>query len=457
MKAGLKSIAIVTTASLTLLPIAGLGPGSAAAFASSSRPSAISGTINWWGWTPTDSELANAEIAAFNKQYPNIKVNFKLITITDWVAALRPALVSGAGPDVFEIQPGAYVTEFNSFAQNLAPLAQQALGSNWKTKVAPSGIGGLMYNGKLTSMSVGSVYAGTLWINVDLFNKYHLTPPKTLAQWVSDCQVFKSHGQGCFVQGASQEGFDQDTLQSIANSVQPGLWTKASLGQAKWSSPGIVKALTIWKGLFKDGIMQAGALGYQQYPDANNAFLTGKFAMVMMGTWYMQNVTEKGMISAQQAAGVSNPKPFPILPIPFPNVAGAGNASEMYGDSDFGLAVYTHSHNTAAADTFVKWLATASAGQQAVANQLDDLPALRSIQPDFNTIKLVDPSLQLAPIANLIKQVGTVTEPRESLLSADVQTAILAAAQSVATGSATPQAAAKTLQSAAVASGEKFS
>jgi raffinose/stachyose/melibiose transport system substrate-binding protein len=443
----------LATASIASFCLTGLASGAPALAASTSS---ISGTINWWGWTPTDTAEATAEIAAFNKQYPHVTVNFKLVSITDWVAALRPALASGDGPDVFDMQPGAYVTEFNSYAENLAPVAQQALGSSWKSKVAPSGVTGLSYGAKLTALSVGSVYAGTLWVNENLFNKYKLTPPTTLATWVQDCKVFKAHGQGCFVQGDSQEGFDQDTLQSIANSVQPGLWTKASDGQAKWSSAGIVKALTIWKQLFSDGIMQSGALGFEQYPDANNAFLTGQYAMIMMGTWYMENVTSAGMTSAMSAAGVTKPKPFPILPVAFPNVAGAGNKSEMYGDSDFGLSVYTQSKNKPAAEAFVKWLTTSTAGQQAVANQLDDLPALRSVQPNFNIIKLVKPATQLPAVRNLIKTVGSVNEPRESLLSSDVQNAILAAASSVATGSASPLAAAKTLQSAAVKSGEKF-
>jgi ABC-type glycerol-3-phosphate transport system substrate-binding protein len=416
--------------------------------------SSVSGTVNWWGWTPTDSALANAEIAAFNKVYPNVKVTFKLITIANWVTALRPALVSGQGPDIFEIQPGAQVTEFNSFASDAAPLAQKALGGSWSSKVAPSGISGFMYNGKLTALSVGSVYAGTLWINEQLFKKYGLTPPTTLAQWVKVCQVFKSHGVGCFVQGNQTEGFLQDTLQSITNSVQPGLWTAASKGDAKWNSPGIVKALSIWKQLFSDGIMESGSLGVQQYPDGNNDFLTGKYAMIMMGTWYMQNVTQSGMISAMQAAGVTNPKPFTILPIAFPNVG--GHSSAMYGDADYGLAVYTKSPNSAAADVFAEWLATSSAGQQFVANQLDDLPSLKTVQPKFSAIKMVNPSLQVSAIQGLIKTVGSVTEARESLLSSDVQNAILAAAQSVATGSATPQAAASTLQAAAVKAGEKF-
>jgi ABC-type glycerol-3-phosphate transport system substrate-binding protein len=131
----------------------------------------------------------------------------------------------------------------------------------------------------------------------------------------------------------------------------------------------------------------------------------------------------------------------------------------MYGDADYGLAVYNKSKNTAAAETFAKWLATSAVGQQYVANQLEDLPSLKSVTPNYAAAGIVSPSLQLGPIKSLAQSVGTVTEPRESLLSSAMQNGtggILAAAQGVATGSETPQAAAKALQAAAVASGVRF-
>jgi ABC-type glycerol-3-phosphate transport system substrate-binding protein len=450
-KTALRSIAVLAAASLATVGLAACSTSS-----SGNAGSATSGTITWEGWTPTDTATANLYIDAFEKQYPKIKVNYKLVNISDWVTALRPALASGKGPDVFDMQPGAYVTQFKGFAEDLTPVAKSALGADWKTKIAPIGVSGLTASGKLTSMPVGSVYAGMLWINKGLFDKYSLTPPTTLADWVKDCQVFKSHGQGCFVQGAAQEGFDQDTLQSIANSVEPGLWTKASTGDAKWSDPGIVKTLSIWKQLFTDGIMQSGAVGYQQYPDANNAFLTGKYAMVMMGTWYTQYSTKSALTAALGSAGTSGAQPFTMLPIAFPDVAGAGNTSEMYGDADFGLAVSTKSQHRAAAETFVKWMTTTKAGQQVVANQLNDIPSLNGVTPDFTKIALVDPSTQSQPVKDLIAKTATVTEPREALLSTDVQNAILAAAQSVATGKTSPQDAATTLQQAAVTAGETF-
>jgi raffinose/stachyose/melibiose transport system substrate-binding protein len=414
-----------------------------------SAGSATSGDITWWGWTPTVQGAASY-IKAFNKVYPDIHVTFKEITIAGYDAAMRPALVSGTGPDVFDIAPGGgigSIAELASATTNMEPAVRKALGPDWKSKLAPIGPAGLTTSsGKLAALPIGSTFAGNLWINQGLFTTYGLTPPTTLATWARDCAVFKAHKVGCFVQGAGQVAFNQDTLQSISDSVQPGVWTKCSRGQMSWDNPTIVKALTIWKQMFSDGIMEPGALGVQQYPDANNDFLSQKFAMVMMGTWYMQYATQAGMVPAIQAAGVSSPKPFTMVAIPFPDVAGAGNPPSMYGDADYGIAVSNKSSHQAAATTFATWLTTSKTGQQEVGNLLNDIPSVTGIQPDWESVKLVSDGVQRPVLQKLIVTTAASSEPRLSLVSANLQQAIGVASQSVGSGKATPAQAAATLQ-----------
>ena len=364
---------------------------------------------------------------------------------------MRPALAaSGVGPDIFDIAPGAGMALYAVDAVNLEPEIAKALGPDWKSKVAPIGPAGLTTAaGKLAALPVGSTFAGNLWINQGLFTKYGLTPPTTLASWAHVCSVFKSHGVGCFVQGAGQVAFNQDTLQEIADSIQPGIWTKMSKGQVPWTSPVIVKALTIWKEMFTDGIMEPGALAVQQYPDANNDFLSGKYAMVMMGTWYMQYDTAAGMPPAISAAGVANPKTFTMVAIPFPDVAGTGNPATMFGDADYGLAVNTKSAHQAAAETFATWLTTSTAGQQVVGNLLNDIPSLNGVQPNWTSVALVNGSVQQSNLQQLIKSTSVSSEPRLSTVSANLQQAIGVASTTVAAGSATPAQAATTLENTA--------
>jgi raffinose/stachyose/melibiose transport system substrate-binding protein len=434
------------TAFAAALALTACGTGGSSAGASGS---ATSGSITWWGWTPTN-EGAETYIKAFNQAYPHIHVTFKALTIAGYDAAMRPALASSVGPDVFDVAPGGGIGSIAELAPDttdIAPAIAKALGPGWKSKIAPIGPAGLTTSGgKLAALPIGSTFAGNLWINQDLFSKYGLTPPTTLASWAHVCSVFKQHGVGCFVQGAGQVAFNQDTLQEIADSVQPGVWTKASKGQLSWDNPTIVKALTIWKQMFTDGIMEPGALGVQQYPDASNDFMSGKYAMVMMGTWYMQYATQAGMPAAISAAGVGDPKPFTLVAIPFPDVAGAGNPATMFGDADYGIAVNRKSSHQAAATTFATWLTTSTAGQQTVANLLNDIPSVKSIQPDWATVKLVSDAVGRPNLQKLIASTATSTEPRLSLVSATLQQAIGVASTTVGAGSATPAQAAATLE-----------
>lgn len=65
--------AVVALGAASVLTLAGCAGGGDTG--SGDGGSATSGTIQWWSWTP-DNDLAEREIAAFNKQYPDIKVTY---------------------------------------------------------------------------------------------------------------------------------------------------------------------------------------------------------------------------------------------------------------------------------------------------------------------------------------------------------------------------------------------
>jgi raffinose/stachyose/melibiose transport system substrate-binding protein len=439
---GFGALALAVSAALVLV-------GCSAGSSSGKGGSATAGSITWWGWTP-EIAVGQKYIAAFNKAYPDIKVNYKQVAVANYDAAIRPALASSVGPDVFNVAPGGGIGSVGAYensAIDLAPAIEKALGSDWKTKVAPIGPAGLSTpSGKLAALSVGSTFAGSMWVNPNLFAQYNLTPPTTLDEWVKVCAAFKSHNVTCYEQGVGDPGFNQDMVHAIADSIQPGLWSKASTGDAKWTDPVFVKTWTIFQSMFSNGIMQQGALGVQQYPDVNNDFLSGKTAMVMMGTWYMQYSTVAGATAAVSAAGVADAKPFATVSVPFPDVAGAGNPAPLFGDADYGLAVNTKSKSQAAAETFVTWLATNSDGQQIVANALNDISSLANVSPSWSDIALVDPSKQKLSLEALIKQASTVTEPRLALVDKALGQALGIVSSTVAEGTATPEKALATLQ-----------
>jgi ABC-type glycerol-3-phosphate transport system substrate-binding protein len=303
-------------------------------------------------------------------------------------------------------------------------------------------------------MAVGRIAAGFLWINQDLFDKYKLKAPTTLASWISVCNTFRAQGIGCLREGVGQPGFDNDTLHAIADSIKPGVFTAASEGKAKWTDPTMVQAWTIFKKLSTEKILDPGSTGIKQYPDANNAFLTGKAAMVQMGTWYQQYATADALKGAVAAAGASSgTKGATIVPIPFPDVAGNGNTPNLFGDPDYALAVNSRSKVRNAATTFALWLGTDPKGQQLVANHFNDYPALTTVSTDWSSVKLVEPSVQLPALKQLGQRVASVDQPRQAKLSAAMIQTLITANQSVVGGQATPAEAAATVAAAASSQG----
>lgn len=443
-----RSFAVVGAISIAAAALAACSSGGSS---TASGGSATSGNINWWGWTP-DQFVATNAITAFNKEYPNIHVTFKKVPDQTFGAALRPALASNSGPDVFNMLvggSGAAASIYGVDAVDLTPAMVKLRGADWKTGLYPAGITDFTVDGRLVGAQVGKVAAGFLWVNSDLFQKYNLTPPTTLAEWVSVCKTFRANGLGCFKEGVDTAGFEVDTLHSIADSVEPGWWTKATDGKAKWTDPAGVQMLSIWKELSTDGILDPGALGVQQYPDVNNAFLSGKAPMVQMGTWYRQYTGVAALTTALSAAGVpSSTKLITMVPIPFPDVAGNGNKPGLFGDPDYALAVNKKSKNIAAATTFALWLSSTKNGQQVIADNLDEDPVLESVSADVSTLKLVDNTVQAPYLEKLAAQGSAVKQPRLANISATLDQAIQDAASTVLGGQATPEQAAATLQAA---------
>ena len=317
---------------------------------------ATSGDITWWGWTP-DATNAEKLIAAFNEEYPDIEVTFVSKPIDSYDSVLGPAITSSDGPDVFGLAPGSAnggVEIFEAAAIDLRPAVEEALGADWADKLAPAGVEGLSVGDKLVALSAGAVYSGSIWLNQDIFDEYGLEAPTDMDSWLSVCDELEANGVGCFVQGAGQWAFDMDTFEAIMENVEPGAYVEASKGERPYTDDVFVQGMEIWKSLFDEGIMQEGAIGLQQYPDANNAFMSGQYAMVMMGSWYTQYAVRDSMVAAMEAAGVGSPEPITITPIQFPDLAGTGNTGSMFGDADYGVAVSAASDQQDAATTELK-------------------------------------------------------------------------------------------------------
>ena len=419
---------------------AGTSSDSAAAASSdSSEASAEAGgkaDLVWWGWTP-GSPLNEQYIAEFNKSFPDTKITWKQTTVDDYDAAIKPALANGEGVDIFEVSAGSAnggVAIFGGQAVNMEEALKNYLGDDYKDKLNEASLNSMTVNGELKALGVGTVYAGNLWINQDLFDKYNVKVPTNFEEWKAACDTFKANGIIGFVQGAGQGAFNMDTYHAICDNIEPGLFTKATRGEAEWTDPVFVQALDLWKKLFDEGIMQDGALGIQQYPEANNMFLSGQAAMVMMGSWYTMNCLPDTMRANMEAAS-STDEPFAMVPINFPDIAGTGNVGYVFCDIDYATAVSVNASDVQAATDFALWLGASEEGQQMIADSLNLVPVLKSVSPNWDNVVLTNPEKQNKPVQEyLTNAMANPDNPRFGGISADLNQAMMDVLAGVASG-----------------------
>ena len=260
-----------------------------------------------------------------------------------------------------------------------------------------------------------------------------------MAEWKEACETFKANGLIGFVQGAGQGAFNMDTWHAICDNVKPGEFTKATRGEVEWTDETFVTALNLWKSLFDEGIMQDGALGIMQYPEANNLFLSQQAAMVMMGSWFTMNCLPDTMRANMEAAS-STDDPFAMVPINFPDIAGTGNVGYMFCDIDYAMAVSDSAADKDAATEFALWLGASEEGQQLVADSLNLVPVLKSVSPNWDNVTLVNAEKQNDAVQEyLTNAVNNPDNPRFGGISADLNQAMTDVLAAVASGTMTAE------------------
>ena len=429
---------VTRTAAIVLLAATSIGLA-----ACSAQPAETDGktTVSWWTWNP-DETTADPWIEAFEAEHPDITIEHRFIQFSDYTNAVRLAAAGDSGPDVFGLQVGAMTTQFAPLAVDLAPLAEEGIGTDWQDQLLATDQ--LEVDGKQVGLPWMITAGGLVWYNKNIFDEAGATPPTTLAEWKDACAKVEGLGKTCFFQGAKDDWVNIDVFQSIANQIAPGEFYDAIVGESDFDSSDFVAAFDAWKTLFDDGIMQNGALGFSEYPDANDAFNKSEAAMVALGTWKDSEMTNAalGTLAATYGDQITSQV---FLPIAFPDVVGgAKETGRLFGGPDVGWAVSAKSKNQDAAFTFVQWLTASQTGQEQMATTLQT-PALRSVTLDDSD--LVAPDLQKLALEEQATQLGELIGARQ-IPNADVQTALGQALSCVASGQMTSDEAAKSVQAA---------
>jgi raffinose/stachyose/melibiose transport system substrate-binding protein len=215
---------------------------------------------------------------------------------------------------------------------------------NFQTELAKLGVLGDVEPAAISSIDslFGGFYVLPTQLNIEgifynkkIFAQDGISVPQTWSQLVTDAATLQAKGVQPF-SASGQQGWPITRLISgyLYRSLGPDALSAVANGSAKLTDAQYVAAAQAIASLGAKGYFGKGVESID-YNTSVNTFLTGKAAMLYMGSWVLSNIATPG----SDTIGASN-----IGFMPFPDVTGgAGNSSEW--PANVGLA-YTFNAKT---------------------------------------------------------------------------------------------------------------
>jgi raffinose/stachyose/melibiose transport system substrate-binding protein len=221
-------------------------------------------------------------VQAFEKKYPDIKVNLVGQPVEQHEQQMTIGAQSHTLPDIFWV--------YNSLAQtmakngNLLDLTSILGGGNLTSKFPPSMLAGY----KAGSIQYGVPYQALvtgLYYNKKILAKYNLQLPSTFDELVQVATTLHSHGVTTISQGANQSSFSVWAFLTMLDRFgweqkQPGLLD----GTLSYDNPDFQRLYEHIEQLAKAGAFPSN-MTTQNYQQAVDAFTSGKAAMLDSGVW----------------------------------------------------------------------------------------------------------------------------------------------------------------------------
>ncbi|MSC83704.1 carbohydrate ABC transporter substrate-binding protein [Eubacterium sp. am_0171] len=224
--------------------------------------------------------FSEENIAAFEEQYPEIKVELVLNPDAQNTSIIQTKLASGQPSDLVCYNKVSAENELE-VAKNCVDLSDEPFVENLADKeilTAPDGkIYGFAFAVKTGGMGV--VY------NKDLFEEKGVQIPKTYEEFLAVCENLKAQGitpfYGPFKDVWTFQMWTTSTWGYYAAKSEPDLWDRLNANEIGWDEvPAFRESLEKAYDLYKDGYMQSTVLS-DDYNSIPAAMSSGDYAMTV--------------------------------------------------------------------------------------------------------------------------------------------------------------------------------
>lgn len=360
-------------------PAASEGAAAASAAPASAAPASAAAasaageqvTLKIESWRSDDlSVWQDKIIPAFEKDHPNIHVEFTPTSPEQYDPALKAKLDGGTAGDLMLCRPfdlslqyfdAGYLTSVNDLPgiENFDVLAR----APWSTD-----------DGKTTfCVPMASVIHGFIY-NKAIFAELGINPPTNEDEFFAALAKIKANGKYTPLALATGDSWTDASMGF--NNIGPNRWKGEEgrlgliKGTKKFTDPGFVDTwatLTKWEPYMPNGF------GAVSYSDTQNLFTLGKAAIFPAGSW--------------EITGFSTQAKFEMGAFP-PPVPKAGDQCYISDEIDHAMGMNAKTAHPAEARTFLEWVA----GSDFASVYSNALPGFFSLNK--NPVTLADPLAQ---------------------------------------------------------------
>lgn len=364
-----------------------------------------------------------------SKEVPGVK--YKLDGVDSDVnrkEKLRSEMVVNKAPAIFDLFGGSdtqlYV-EANRLL-DLTPILKELGLSNKFISLNEFTV-----NGKVYGLPIGGYQEGYFY-NKDYFKAHNLKVPTTLAELEKIADAVKKDGKTPFAQASKAAWVPLMTANTLwSRYAGPDITNGFSTGKTKWNSAPMVAAFTKYQEWVNKGYFKQGELGLD-YAEQRNQLIRGEAVMMYDGSWASSVFADKA-----QAGDMTGKVGYFALPAV---AGGKGNQTYVNGGFSNGYGFSAKVKNDKKQLAFVKSF---------IKNMYNDEMQIRGLEADgvLPSMKVSSAKLANAKVTPLVKEIIAVGNKAsgafpafDSLVAADVNTALSEGIQKLIGGKVTPKA-----------------
>ena len=338
-------------------------------------------SVSLWTWSPI-TRTAEKMIDAFEKANPDITIDYTNYNYNpEYLQALSAASASDNLADIVGLQPGSLTQTYSDYLIDLSDYAKAEWGDDWTSVYDNVTQSQLQLGNKdgddghyILPIETQDIYVE---YNKTLFEQLGLKVPTTYDELVEVSKTLRDNGYAPLFFGGADGWQHVNLLLMCTSQISDTLFDECQNGEKAWTCDEMKQAMTNYKKLFDDGVMQDGSLSSTSYSDCTTLFLAGQAGMMLLGSWWAQEYTSEDVSDA-----VAN---WDYDYFYLPALEEGLSDSKAIGGVDFGYGITKNCENPDLAWKALVSFATGE-GAQEIANDMNNHLSYPNIEPDTSAM-----------------------------------------------------------------------